>query len=662
MAENKYIFDNPVLLAEWDWEKNSELGIDPSIITSGSSKKVWWICKNNHSWEDCISHRTSGGNCPYCSNRRVLKGYNDLQSCFPELACEWDEELNFPLSPDAIYYGSSAKIWWCCQTCQNKWLTSPRSRTLRHQTGCPKCANTKRTLSHHKTFISKNGCITDPLLLKEWNYPKNVGLTPYDFTPSSNQKVWWICSKCEYEWEARIGNRYQNGRGCPCCSNQVVIPGRNDLATVNPQLAKEWHPSKNKLSPSDVTIGSGKKVWWICPIGHEYLASILHRGHGTNCPICNSGRQTSFAEQAIYYYVKQMFPDAINRCSNVLDSRMELDIYIPSLRVAIEYDGSFWHRKPQAKAREKKKYEMCREKGISLWRIREDTENVENPAPTTVTGQASNFMDVKASRILYADPRGHNKNLDKLIYDTLMQLYSYSRLISAFHKKITNIITIDLDRDHNKILACTNTIIDNSLGKLYPELAMEWDTEKNSPILPEQILPGSSHSFWWNCSKCGHSWKTSVYKRANGTGCPECYKMRLKTNPNNTKRIYQYTKEGIYIKEWNSISAASRELQINNANIQSSAQGKRAIAGGYRWSYEYVEKLPSIQKKHKSRKGINGKPIIQINSEGNVVNHYISLNEAQEKTQINATSISKALNGHIKTAGGFYWEFSPNDI
>ena len=91
------------------------------------------------------------------------------------------------------------------------------------------------------------------------------------------------------------------------------------------ELAKEWHPTANgTLTPQQVTIGSGKKVWWLCPRGHSYKASVMHRGHGTNCPDCNSGRQTSFAEQAVFYYIKQVYPDAISRCSDILPGRMEL--------------------------------------------------------------------------------------------------------------------------------------------------------------------------------------------------------------------------------------------------------------------------------------------------------------------------------------------------
>ena len=205
-------------------------------------------------------------------------------------------------------------------------------------------------------------------LLQEWDYEKNNNVTPKDITSASNKKVLWNCQKCGYVWQAKISNRAILGRGCPCCANKTVVPGINDLATTHPEIAKEWHPTKNgDLTPQKVTHGSGRKVWWLCPEGHEYKATILHRtqGNGTNCPTCNSGRQTSFAEQAVYYYVKKYYPNAINRYTAKFLGKMELDIYIPSIKCAIEYDGEAWHKKDNIH-REQCKYNLCKNNGIKL--------------------------------------------------------------------------------------------------------------------------------------------------------------------------------------------------------------------------------------------------------------------------------------------------------
>ena len=68
--EKKYLIDNPTLMAEWNWEKNNELSLDPNTLTLGSGKKVWWICDKGHEWQATISSRNRGNGCPYCSGRK----------------------------------------------------------------------------------------------------------------------------------------------------------------------------------------------------------------------------------------------------------------------------------------------------------------------------------------------------------------------------------------------------------------------------------------------------------------------------------------------------------------------------------------------------------------------------------------------------------------
>ena len=91
--EKRYVSDNAELMAEWDWEENDKQNLYPNTLTYGSSKKVSWICSKGHKWVTSIYHRTSrGSNCPYCSNKKILPGYNDLQSQRPDLMCEWNYE------------------------------------------------------------------------------------------------------------------------------------------------------------------------------------------------------------------------------------------------------------------------------------------------------------------------------------------------------------------------------------------------------------------------------------------------------------------------------------------------------------------------------------------------------------------------------------------
>ena len=89
-----YISQNSDLMAEWDFEENTKLGLDPDKLTCGSNKTAHWKCGKGHSWEEVIYKRVNGKECPFCSNKRVWIGYNDLPTLFPDLAKEWDFEGN----------------------------------------------------------------------------------------------------------------------------------------------------------------------------------------------------------------------------------------------------------------------------------------------------------------------------------------------------------------------------------------------------------------------------------------------------------------------------------------------------------------------------------------------------------------------------------------
>lgn len=579
----KFVSDNSQLFREWDSEKNAPLGLFPEATSLKSNKKIWWKCEKGHSWQMEANHRTNGRNCPYCNHKRVLKGFNDLPTLFPEIASEWHPTKNDPLNINDYVQGSSKKVWWQCAQCQHSWTTSIRSRTQR-KSGCPECAKKIRGQTRKRTNLATRKPLNAPHLLKEWDYQKNPK-PPSEYLPGSNEKVWWKCSTCDHEWEALISNRALSGRGCPCCANKKVVAGKNDLATTHPELAQEWHPTKNSpLMPQNVFAGSAQKVWWKCPNGHEYQASLLHRSQGTNCPHCNAGRQTSFAEQAVFYYIKQLYPDAQNRVQGLLGQRMELDIYIPSIHLAIEYDGSFWHNhnKPNKRERDEKKYALCQAQHIYLIRIREDRNK-----------QTQKLAD----EVWHMENLENLDQLSKLIQLVIDKLDPRSNFLTR--RRVTDIhspIHVDVKRDEFKIRRYQQVLKKDSLAEQFPKIAAEWHPTKNDTLTPQMFLPGSTQKIWWLCPACQHEWKTSIYHRTHSkTGCPACYREHIKENHPNAIPIYQYSKDWELIHIWESLSAAARELKINSSNISTCAKHERNLAGGFHWEYQPIEENVLVQ-------------------------------------------------------------------
>jgi len=126
--------------------------------------------------------------------------------------------------------------------------------------------------------------VINPLLAKQWHPTKNGAITPRNVTPFSNRRVWWMCDE-GHEWEAIVYLRTR-GNSCPHCLKNTFEKYKS-LERLYPGVARQWHPTKNgSLKPNHVSYGSGKKVWWICSKGHEWLSTVKNRSQGKGCPYC----------------------------------------------------------------------------------------------------------------------------------------------------------------------------------------------------------------------------------------------------------------------------------------------------------------------------------------------------------------------------------------
>jgi len=131
-----------------------------------------------------------------------------------------------------------------------------------------------------------------PAIAAQWHPTKNEALTPDQVLPGSSQKVWWHClAGPDHEWQAPVAHRTTKGTGCPMCEGKSLSV-TNSLMTLYPEIAAQWHPTKNgTLTPDQIVAGSSKKAWWRCPNGpdHKWPASVKSRTKtkGTVCPDCS---------------------------------------------------------------------------------------------------------------------------------------------------------------------------------------------------------------------------------------------------------------------------------------------------------------------------------------------------------------------------------------
>jgi hypothetical protein len=248
---------------------NEADGWDPANFSFGSQKLVGWRCRLNHYFEARIANRAINlSGCPFCSNNKVLAGFNDLLTTHPEFARQangWD--------PSEFTSGSgSVKDWKCALG--HEWKNTIHDH-LKSKTGCPICANRRIQLGFNDLLT------THPEIAKEadgWDASK--------VSAGHDKKLGWVCSlghKYKSPVYSRTGPRKS---GCPYCSGRKVLSGFNDLASTHPNLATEAHG----WDPKTVSIGHNSTKEWKCSLGHLWKISPMSRVMKGNkfsgCPIC----------------------------------------------------------------------------------------------------------------------------------------------------------------------------------------------------------------------------------------------------------------------------------------------------------------------------------------------------------------------------------------
>jgi len=213
---------------------------------------------------------------------------NSLSTKFPNLVNEWDYEKNHPLIPDQFSEGSRAIVWWLCPKGHSYDVRIQR-RTGNKPEKCPYCSGKRVGNDNNLKF-------SFPEVANEWDPIKNGKLKSSEVTYGSKRKAWWLCHK-GHSYDSVISSRTRKdgSTGCPYCSGNRVCED-NNLLSLFPKVASEWHPKKNEDSkPEDFTHGSNKKVWWLCPKGHEYDSTIANRTgkNKSGCPHCYNDKRKS---------------------------------------------------------------------------------------------------------------------------------------------------------------------------------------------------------------------------------------------------------------------------------------------------------------------------------------------------------------------------------
>lgn len=342
------------------------------------SQTLIWECFLKHEWVARLDSRViRNKGCPYCTNQKVWTGFNDAETKLSKFLYLWDYELNFE-KPFEVFPSFVAHLK-CFEGHRFK-LSLLQASKMKEP--CPYCGKRKpiKGINDLETLY--------PEIAREWS--KENKNRPSEFLSQSNKVVIWECLKTSHKhgYFMSIQKRVK-GRICPYCSKPArkILVGFNDLESKYPVLCEEWS-EKNFKNPSECLSSSNEKVWWNCrKCSHSWDAFIYNRVAGSGCPKCAKSNIVSKGEIELLDFLKETLSKEVEVISNTrkVIPPLELDIYIPSLNIAFEFNGDYWHSNSIVSETYGSsynyhllKYELCKSRGVKLlyvwesdWRFKE---------------------------------------------------------------------------------------------------------------------------------------------------------------------------------------------------------------------------------------------------------------------------------------------------
>jgi hypothetical protein len=544
----------PEIAKQFDSQKNKKAVTE---YTYASDKKVWWRCPKNkeHSWQATPADRTTlNSGCPHCyeealeyarshpappkrykhvlgeTDELILRKWHQkwdfisLADSHPEVAAQWHPTKNSKWTPADFPAGSQITAWWQCpKDKRHEWPAPLYSRTGQSK-GCPVCAGIRVVPSTSLQTLM-------PALAAEWHPQRNGNLQPGDVAPVSGKSVWWQCTK-EHEWRAKI---YVRAKGqLPC---RICLMDDKSLLAKFPEVATEWHPTKNgKLTAHDVMSKSSKSVWWRCKYGHSWQALVGNRTENqSGCPYCTGRRasKTNCLAATRSDVAAQWHPTKNGNLkpTDVTTGSTEL--------VWWQCDSKRGHAWQQTVINRTRRNSGC------------PTCFPRKRLPAGCHYQTLDKSHPDIARQWYFDKNGDCKPSDFTMRSGKTAWWKCPE--GADHVWEANIAS----RTQEGSGGCPycrglRVSITNNLARRFPKIAAEWHPKKNGELKPTQVVFGSNKRVWWLCQKeKDHEWESTVFSRTGrGSGCPFCSGRRacrsnsIATEIPKLKKLWHPTRNG----------------------------------------------------------------------------------------------------------------------
>lgn len=324
-----------------------------------------------------------------------------------------------------------------------------------------------------------------------------------------------------------------------------AIYGVNDLFTLRPDLMEEWDWERNTEDPWTLMVGSNYRAFWKCKVcGNRWecrLDSRTKNEHG--CPVC-SHTGGSIADYLLYLIVKGYCGDENVYYRYKLLPRMEMDCFVENLKVAFEYNGSYYHSSKKAIEKWERKVETCKEKGICLITIQEsnDLTKIKQPAKNDIyyipVFRMDSFDALKGNLLsIVDDVIGVSEKVVNLIKDVSLQSVKLATSKPPYDRSLA----YELENNPKGIV---------------------FDYDKND-FKPEDVFCSiKSIRVWFKCRK-GHSFLATPRKIHEGYGCGVCSGQSLRG-----ARACEYSYNlGLLIPELKTLTSSLSNLSGEHFNI-----------------------------------------------------------------------------------------------
>ena len=337
--------------------------------------KVPIICPGHGIFWQSPHQHIAGHGCPVCGIKKRTKNITFSREKFIQKA-QVIHGGKYDYS-EVIYSNNKIKIKIICPIHGVFWQLP---YTHLQGGGCLKCANNILTLEE---IILKFREIHG----EKYEYPivKYFGL---------KHKITIICP-IHGSFKQAAGLHLQ-GCGCPKCAKNRKLTQDEIILKF-----KEVHGEKYDYSKV-IYSGMTKKIEIICPIHGIFKQLPQPHLQGCGCPKCAKLKFRSKGEIEMCEYIKSIYPGKVSENSRkLLGNGMELDVYLPELKLALEYNGDYWHKireKDQPGYHENKR-KLCNDKGIKLVEIwekdwKKDNKNIKAKIATILEEIKINFQNI----------------------------------------------------------------------------------------------------------------------------------------------------------------------------------------------------------------------------------------------------------------------------